>query len=99
MAQHDYSAATPTRRYYQFAEAAGCHGSTSDVFDCLVDRDTLALQHANFNVSTSQAYGTWAFLPVTDGAYVRGLPSVQLGQKHVNGVNLFVGVRPIPIQP
>jgi carboxylesterase type B len=36
-------------------------------------------------------YGTWAFLPVTDGTLVQSLPSTQLLEKRVNGRSLLVG--------
>ncbi len=91
VAQYDYNATVPTQRYSQFAKAAGCDAK-GNVFECLVGKDTLSLQYANSNVSSNQTYGTWAFLPVTDGVYVTQLASVQLDQKKVNGVNLFVGV-------
>ncbi len=35
-----------------------------------------------------------AFLPVTDGNFITGLPSVQLGLKQVNGRRLLVSVSP-----
>jgi carboxylesterase type B len=36
-------------------------------------------------------FGTWAFLPVTDGVLVQSLPSTQLLEKRVNGRSLLVG--------
>jgi carboxylesterase type B len=36
-------------------------------------------------------FGTWAFLPVTDGSLVQSLPSSQLLEKRVNGRSLLVG--------
>ena len=36
-------------------------------------------------------YGTWAFLPVTDGTFVQDIPSQQLLRKQVNGRNLLIG--------
>lgn len=88
--QYDFDAAWPTTRYYQFSALAGCP-SSGDVFDCLKEKDTMTLQVANANMSASQVYGTWAFLPVTDGSYVQALPSVQLGKKMVNGKRMLVG--------
>jgi hypothetical protein len=35
-----------------------------------------------------------AFLPVTDGTFLTGLPSVQLNQRRVNGQRLLVSVSP-----
>ncbi|KAF2184008.1 alpha/beta-hydrolase [Zopfia rhizophila CBS 207.26] len=89
-AQYMYDDTTPTAHYYEFAAKAGC-GSEGEVFECLLAADTLTLQAASSNVSTSQSYGTWAFLPVIDGQYVQQLPSRQLPQHLVNGMRILVG--------
>ena len=96
IAQYDYNATAPTQRYNDFAKAAGCANST-DKFACLVAKDSMTLQRANFNVTNAEAYGLWAFWPVTDGAYVKRLPSLQMAEKKVNGVNMFVGVSSSPL--
>jgi hypothetical protein len=49
------------------------------------------LQAASFNVSASGLFGTWGFLPVTDGVFIQQLPSQQLLQKQVNGINFLSG--------
>lgn len=36
-------------------------------------------------------YGTWVFLPVTDGVFVQDEPSRQLLEQRVNGRNALVG--------
>ncbi|KAJ7507239.1 putative carboxylesterase [Mycena galericulata] len=47
---------------------------------------------ASGNVSTSRGYfGSFAFLPVIDGHYIRERPSVQLSHGRVNGKRLLVG--------
>jgi hypothetical protein len=51
------------------------------------------LQAASFNVAASGVYGTWGFLPVTDGVFLQKLPRQQLLQKQVNGVNLLSRVK------
>jgi hypothetical protein len=38
-----------------------------------------------------------AFIPVTDGTYVTGLPSVLLDQRRVNGLRLLAGVSELSI--
>lgn len=68
----------------------GANGSMS-VFDCLVSKDTESLVNASSIISQSGAYGTWAFLPVTDGVFVVDTPSRQLLRKKVNGLNMLVG--------
>jgi len=97
--QHDFNGEYPTARYQEFAAKAGC-SNEEDVFSCLVSKDSMVLQKASNNVSSSQAYGTWAFLPVTDGEVVKSLPSIQLHDKKVNGNNILVGVSTThPISP
>lgn len=46
--------------------------------------------NASATLSETGKYGTWAFLPVTDGVFVQDLPSRQLLRKELNGVNLLV---------
>jgi len=95
--QYEYSAWVPSQSYYSFASHAGCspdwaYGNASQtVFACLVAQNTTTLQNASFAVSASGTYGTWAFLPVTDGIFVQQRPSEQLLAKKVNGANLVVG--------
>ncbi|GAB1317112.1 Carboxylic ester hydrolase [Madurella fahalii] len=87
--QYNYDDVRPTQRYYDFASKAGC-GSSGAVFNCLVSKDSLTLQYASSNVSSSGTYATWAFLPVTDGTFITSLPSVQLNQRRVNGRRILV---------
>lgn len=97
--QYNYDDQVPTQYYQAFAQAAGCTGGTDTtdltVFDCLVSADTVVLQNASATVSESGYYGTWAFLPVTDGDFVQAKPSQQLFEKAVSGKRLLIGVRPI----
>ncbi|KAF2183864.1 alpha/beta-hydrolase, partial [Zopfia rhizophila CBS 207.26] len=89
-AQYDYNKTIPTQHYYDFSSKAGC-GEQGAVLECLKSKDSMVLQRANSNVSTSGTYGTWAFLPVTDGVYLQAPPSVQLNAKKVNGAKILVG--------
>ncbi|OBT54867.1 hypothetical protein VE04_03758 [Pseudogymnoascus sp. 24MN13] len=88
--QNNYDATFPTQRFYDFSVAAGCPSSGS-VFDCLLSKDSMTLQQASSQISTTQTYGTWAFLPVTDGTFIKQLPSKQLLAKKVNGKRILVG--------
>ena len=54
--------------------------------------DSEALQRASFSVSEAGLFGTWAFLPVTDGDFVQQLPSDQLLSGRVNGKRILSGV-------
>lgn len=95
--QYAYNDWVPTQSYYAFAIAAGCspttaYGSSSQsIWACLQSKNTTVLQNASITISPSGVYGTWAFLPVTDGSFVENVPSQQLLQKKVNGANLLVG--------
>ncbi|OBT88219.1 hypothetical protein VE02_02423 [Pseudogymnoascus sp. 03VT05] len=77
-------------KFYDFSVAAGCPSSGS-VFDCLLAKDSMTLQQASSQISTTQTYGTWAFLPVTDGTFIKQLRSKQLLAKKVNGKRILFG--------
>lgn len=95
--QYGYKDFEPSQSYYAFSAAAGCfdavaYGHTSQsIIQCLVHKDAKTLQQANVKTAASSLYGTWPFLPVTDGAYILDVPSRQLAQRKVNGMRLFVG--------
>lgn len=95
--QYGYADFQPSQAYYAFAQAAGCFNgyaygnSSGTIFECLVGKDTKVLQNASARVSVSGTYGTWAFLPVTDGAFIQQRPSEQLLKKQVNGVRILSG--------
>ena len=95
--QYGYKDWVPSQSYYAFATKVGCAPTTAygsspqTVFSCLVSKDTYALQNASASISSSGTYGTWGFLPVTDGNFVQQLPSQQLLQKKVNGERLLIG--------
>lgn len=95
--QYGYSDWVPSQSYYAFANMVGCfpntaYGSSSGtIFDCLVAANTTTLQEASANVSASGTFGSWGFLPVTDGIFIQQTPSQQLLKKQVNGRNLLIG--------
>ncbi|KAK5124994.1 hypothetical protein LTR85_001184 [Meristemomyces frigidus] len=95
--QYRYDAWQPSQSYYAFAQAVGCfpgraHGNTSTtVLDCLRQAPTDALQNGSANVGASGTWGTWAFLPVTDGDFIRERPSQQLASGNVNGQRVMSG--------
>ncbi|KAH8880533.1 inactive carboxylesterase 4 [Thozetella sp. PMI_491] len=87
-----YDDAISVRHYEDFAAVAGCNTKGEDdeeKFDCLLTTDTRSLQAASWWISTHDPtpQGNWAFIPVTDGSYVTGPPSVTLSQqKRFNGL-------------
>lgn len=94
--QYGYKDWIPSQSYYAFATAVGCppnlpYGANSSrpVWDCLTAASTDQLVNASATISQSGNYGTWAFLPVTDGIFVQDLPSQQLLRKKTNGLNLM----------
>ncbi|KXT02674.1 hypothetical protein AC578_1170 [Pseudocercospora eumusae] len=96
--QYGYSHWIPTQSYYALASAVGCNAmkpyganGTQQTFECLLDVSSETLVNASATISQSGTYGTWAFLPVTDGALVQDLPSRQLARTKVNGVNALIG--------
>ncbi|KAJ4289646.1 hypothetical protein N0V90_010975 [Kalmusia sp. IMI 367209] len=89
-AQHDYDGEVPTKAYANFAQAAGCSNAT-DTLQCLRDAETDVLQNASAKVSEASAFGSFAFLPVTDGTFVQELPSSQLVSKSLSGQRLLSG--------
>lgn len=97
--QFGYADFVPTQSYYAFASAVGCfdglaqNNRNTSIFNCLVSKDTDTLQNASNAISGSARYGTWAFLPVTDGRFIQEAPSQQLLAKRVNGRRMLSGVR------
>ena len=93
--QQGYADSMPTQSYHAFAAAAGClvaqNSTSNSTFQCLAGKDTAVLQNASATVSTSGRFGTWAFLPVTDGTFVQQLPSQQLLKKQINGKRMLAG--------
>lgn len=101
--QYGFADFVPTQSYYAFASAVGCfdglaqNNRNTSIFNCLVSKDTDALQNASSAISGSSRYGTWAFLPVTDGCFIQDTPSQQLLAKKVNGRRMLSGVRELLI--
>jgi carboxylesterase type B len=90
--QYAYDDLPPTQTYHEFADRAGCRidRASQPLFDCLVSKDTATLQNASVAVTAIKPYGTWAFLPVTDGVFIQREPSSQLLKGRVNGRSLLV---------
>ena len=105
--QYNYNDQIPTQNYQAFAKAVGCSGGSNitnlnahslssttslSVFDCLVNADTTVLQNASATISESGDFGTFAFLPVTDGVFIQSIPSQQLLNGTLSGKRLLLGV-------
>ena len=95
--QYDFDGPFPESTFAAFATSAGCldmsaPADNATVFACLQAAHTKTLQDANQQVNSAARYGTWAFLPVTDGDFLRDLPSVQLLRGEVNGARILTSV-------
>ncbi|KAF2730551.1 alpha/beta-hydrolase [Polyplosphaeria fusca] len=88
--QYNYDHEVPTKHYDDFAEAAGC-GNADDTLQCLRDADSAVLQNASAKVSEAGPFGTFAFLPVTDGTFVQQRPTQQLTSKVLKGKRILTG--------
>jgi carboxylesterase type B len=88
--QHDYNDKEPTAAYGGFVEAAGC-SSAKNKLGCLREADTIVLQNASAKVSEAGSFGTWAFLPVTDGTFIRDRLSTSLFFKSLKGKRVLSG--------
>lgn len=103
--QYNYNDWVPSQSYYAFAQSAGCFddyaaespSTSKSIFQCLVAKDTETLKNASAAISASGHFGTWGFLPVTDGSFIQDLPSQQLQKKQVNGIRMLSGVSFISI--
>ncbi|KAI2618268.1 alpha/beta-hydrolase [Hypomontagnella submonticulosa] len=91
--QWDYDGIRPTEYYYRFADGVGCLNwsqANQSVFECLVAADTIDLQNASDDVSTSGLFGQWAFIPVTDGTLIQEKPISQLlAGGELNGIRVL----------
>jgi carboxylesterase type B len=78
------------KTYDAFAELAGC-SQAKDTLACLRTQNTTALQTASQKVSEAGPWGTFAFLPVTDGSFIKDRPSKQLLSEAVKGKRVLSG--------
>jgi carboxylesterase type B len=77
-------------RYDAFAELAGC-SKAKDTLACLRNQNTTTLQTASQKVGESRPFGSFAFLPVTDGSFIKDRPSKQLLSSAVKGKRVLSG--------
>lgn len=96
--QYNYNDWVPSQAYYAFAQQAGCftgfaaqNPNSQSIYQCLINKDSSTLIEASATISTSGMYGTWGFLPVTDGIFIQSAPSSQLLKKEVNGLRMLSG--------
>lgn len=92
--QYNYFDTVPTKAYQMLAAEVGCSyqlGNFEGLFECLSSASFAKLAIASNIVSAGGFYGTWAFVPVTDGTFVTQVPSAQLLTGKLNGASVMVG--------
>jgi carboxylesterase type B len=89
--QQSYNSEKIEKTYDAFASAAGC-SSAKDTLACLRLQNTTTLQTASQSVSENAGpFGTFAFLPVTDGTFIKDRPSKQLLSSATKGLRVLSG--------
>jgi carboxylesterase type B len=88
--QYKYDDDKTEKTYDAFAEAAGC-SKAKDTLACLRLQNTTTLQTASQKVGEAGPFGTFAFLPVTDGSFIKDRPSKQLLSEAVKGKRVLSG--------
>ncbi|KAH7089535.1 Alpha/Beta hydrolase protein [Paraphoma chrysanthemicola] len=88
--QYKYNDDITEKRYDAFAELAGC-SKAKDTLACLRSQNTTTLQVASQKVSEAGPFGTFQFLPVTDGSFIKDRPSKQLLSEAVKGKRVLSG--------
>lgn len=63
-----------------------------DRLECLRDTDLADLREVNAKVAEQALYGTFAFVPVVDGDFIRESPIQALRRGRLNSVSHFFSV-------
>ncbi|KAF2688793.1 alpha/beta-hydrolase [Lentithecium fluviatile CBS 122367] len=88
--QYKYNDAVPTKAYNDFVSAAGC-SSASSKLTCLRNASSEVVQKASFKVSEASPWGSFAFVPVTDGKFIKQLPTEALSSGALSGKRILAG--------
>ncbi|KAJ6462025.1 Alpha/Beta hydrolase protein [Mycena vitilis] len=81
--QYLYNNRVPQTVFNDVAAQAGCNGT--EALDCLRAVDTATLVDINVNTITAGFQGTFTFVPVIDGSFIRQSPTDALLRGEVNG--------------
>ncbi|KAJ7216264.1 Alpha/Beta hydrolase protein, partial [Mycena rebaudengoi] len=74
--------------YFSFTWLISCT-TAADSKACLRAVGTHVLETANNNINTAGFFGTFVFVPVVDGTFIRQRATEALSQRKVNGVSLL----------
>ncbi|KAG2017587.1 carotenoid ester lipase [Coprinopsis cinerea AmutBmut pab1-1] len=86
--QYNYDDAMPESLYNQTASLSGCDAS-EDSLACLRGLEASALQEINAALCASGFQGTFVFVPVVDGTFIKERPSVTFRRGRLNGKRLL----------
>ncbi|KAF8071639.1 Alpha/Beta hydrolase protein [Lyophyllum atratum] len=82
--QYGYGDRIPEILYNEVVSQTNC-SSASNTLACLRTVDALTLEGVNGDVGNSGFFGTFVFVPVVDGEFIRERPTEALKQRKVNG--------------
>ncbi|KAL0578556.1 hypothetical protein V5O48_003457 [Marasmius crinis-equi] len=86
--QYGFNDTIPQALYHQVVDSVNCT-TAQDTLACLRKADTTALQTANTNINLAAFFGTFAFVPVVDGTFIKQRPIEALKEGKVNGEALL----------
>ncbi|KAJ7167191.1 Alpha/Beta hydrolase protein, partial [Mycena crocata] len=82
--QYKYNHRIPERMYREVVAQANCT-TVADSLSCLRTADIAVLEIANIQIANSSFFGTFAWVPVVDGSFIRQSPTHSLLHRKVNG--------------
>ncbi|KAJ7589883.1 Alpha/Beta hydrolase protein [Mycena floridula] len=86
--QYAYNDRIPETLYTEVISQTNCSTAASPL-DCLRKVDSAALEAVNDNINNSGFFGTFVFVPVIDGTFIRERPTIAIGQGKLNGKALY----------
>ncbi|KAJ6524260.1 Alpha/Beta hydrolase protein, partial [Mycena vulgaris] len=82
--QYHYNDRIPELLFREVVRQTNCTAA-ADSMSCLRAADVNALQKANLKINGDAFFGTWTFVPVVDGDFIKQHPTLSLAQSNVNG--------------
>ncbi|TEB27125.1 alpha/beta-hydrolase [Coprinellus micaceus] len=89
--QYPYNASVPEAIYAEVIRGTGCENA-HDRLECLRDTDLADLREVNAKVAEQALYGTFAFVPVVDGDFIRESPIQALRRGRLNSEHVLAVV-------
>ncbi|PBK93167.1 alpha/beta-hydrolase [Armillaria gallica] len=86
--QYAYNDAVPEFLYNTAVSRANCTSAASSL-TCLRNTDVDVLEQINIDLCISGFFGTFVFVPVVDGEFIKQRPTVALREDKVNGIALM----------